>query len=218
MDISAKKSKVDDRLMDVVSIDEYLEHPELYANNGTGVEMSKDGQTYVLPHRSGQYSEDRAGVYDCGPIVKFVYPCEKDIEKYTNPIIDLANVKSIGELIEKEGLIRDIERELLTSPDSIFTPVINDTDSPVMRGLKEAVIAKNIDLDKYSDRFGDNYPNDKRQFKRDSITLFMFERMCDCLDMKARIIIEDKNPDVPNPIGKSISIDITGCDEDQNDT
>ena len=34
----------------------------------------------------------------------------------------------------------------------------------------EAVISKNIDIDKYADRFGDNFPNDKRQFKREDIT------------------------------------------------
>lgn len=119
-------------------------------------------------------------------------------------------------MIEKTSRVRNIEREILTSPDSIFTPVISDSDTPVMRGLKESVIAKQIDLDKYSERFGDNYPNDKRQFKKDSITLFMFERMCDCLDLSAKIIIEDKSPDVPNPMGKKIEIDITGVDETDN--
>lgn len=216
MEISAKKSKVEDKLMDVVSLDEYTKHPELYANTGTAVEIQKNDKTYLLPHRAGAHSPDRPGIYDCGPIVKFNFPSGKDEEKYTGEVIDLSDVESIGELIEKNAKVRNIEREILTSPDSIFTPVISNSDTPVMKGLKEAVIAKNIDLDKYSDRFGDNYPNDKRQFKKDSITLFMFERMCECLDMSAKIIIEDKSPDVPNPMGRVIEVDITGVDEEDD--
>ncbi|MCM1215970.1 MAG: hypothetical protein NC548_15795 [Lachnospiraceae bacterium] len=216
MDISAKKSKVEDRLLDAVTMEEYTEHPELYANTGTAVEIHQNDKTYLLPHRNGGYVADRPGVYDCGAIVKFNLPSEKEEDKYTGEIIDLADVSSIGELIEKNSKVRNIEREILTSPDSIFTPVISDSDTPVMRGLKEAVIAKQIDLDKYSDRFGDNYPNDKRQFKKDSVTLFMFERMCDCLDLNAEIIIKDKSPDVPNPMGKTITINISGLDEGDN--
>lgn len=216
MKISAKKAKVEDRLLDAVTMDEYTEHPELYANTGTAVEIHQNEKTYLLPHRNGNYVTDRPGVYDCGAIVKYNLPQQGDEEKYTGEIINLADVESIGELIEKTSRVRNIEREILTSPDSIFTPVISDSDTPVMRGLKESVIAKQIDLDKYSERFGDNYPNDKRQFKKDSITLFMFERMCNCLDLSAKIIIEDKSPDVPNPMGKKIEIDITGVDETDN--
>ena len=39
MEISAKKAKVEDRLLDAVTMDEYTEHPELYANTGTAVEI-----------------------------------------------------------------------------------------------------------------------------------------------------------------------------------
>ena len=47
------------------------------------------------------------------------------------------------------------------------------------------------------------------------ITLFMFERMCEKLDMKAQLIITDKNPDVPNPMGKTIVVDLISDDEDE---
>lgn len=205
-----KKAKVENRMLAVASYDEYTKHPELYANTSTGVEFEHDGKNYVLPHRNSSYTPDRPGVYDCGVINRFVLPTEENEEDYTGQVIDLSDVDNIGELTKKMDLLKDMEREILTSPDSIFTPIITDKDSPIMRGLKEAVIAKNIDLDKYADRFGDNFPNDKRQFKRDDMTLFMFNRMCQNLDIKAQLIIEDSECNVPNPIGRKIVIDLVG--------
>ena len=78
-----------------------------------------------------------------------------------------------------------------------------------MVGLKEAVIAKNIDLDKYEQRFGVNYNNDKRLFNRNTITMSKLKTMFDVLDMKATLIIEDKSEEVPNPMGKKIIVDLT---------
>ena len=210
-----KKSKVEGKILDVVSYDEYTSNPELYANSCTGVELERDGKNYVLPHRSTLYSADRPGIYNMGAINKFVFPNKDNEENYTQEIIDLSDAENISQLVSKMDKVRDIEREILTSPDNIFQPVITEKDSQIMRGLKEAVISKNIDIDKYSDRFGDNFPNDKRQFKRPEITLFMFERMCEKLDMKAQLIITDKNPDVPNPMGKTIVVDLISDDEDE---
>lgn len=211
-----KKSKVENRILDVVSYDEYTAHPELYHNTSTGVEFNHNGKTVILPHRSTSYSEDRPGVYNCGSIDRFVFPNEENESEYTQEIIDFSDVDAIGKLTTKMDKVRDLEREILTSPDNIFTPTISENDSPEMRGLKEAVIAKHIDIDKYADRFGDNFPNDKRQFKKGNITLFMMKRMCDCLDMKAELTISDASPDVPNPIGKPIVIDITSGDIDSD--
>lgn len=210
-----KKAKVENRILEVTSYEEYTEHPELYANTGTAVQFSHNGEDYVLPHRNTVYSPDRPGVYACGPINMFVLPTEENKEDYTSEVIDLSDVENIAELTKKMDLLKDMERDILTSPDNIFTPVVSETDSPIMRGLKEAVIAKHIDLDKYSDRFGDNFPNDKRQFKRDDMTLFMFNRMCQNLDIKAQLIIEDSNYDVPNPIGRQIVIDLVGGGDEE---
>lgn len=207
-----KKSRVENKILDVVSYEEYNAHPELYHNTDTGVEFEHDGKTVVLPHRSTSYNPDRPGVYDCGAIDRFVFPDENNEEEYTQDIIDFSDVNGIGKLTEKMDMVRDLERDILTSPDNIFVPTISENDSPEMKGLKEAVIAKHIDLDKYAERFGDNFPNDKRQFKKGNITLFMLKRMCDCLDMKATITIEDSGPNVPNPIGRPIVVDLTSGD------
>ena len=42
----------------------------------------------------------------------------------------------------------------------------------------------------------------------------MLVRMCNALDIKATLTLEDKNRDVPNPINKSISVEITTEDSD----
>ena len=105
-----KKSRVENRILEVVSVDDYISHPELFANSGTGIEFNKDGTTYVLPHRSTQLSEDRPGVYDCGPIVRFVLPDDEHKEDYTQDIIDFTNVDNISELTRKMEQVKDIER------------------------------------------------------------------------------------------------------------
>ena len=92
--------------------------------------------------------------------------------------------------------------------------IYKDEDSNEMKGMKEAVIAKHIDLDKYEHRFGSNYNNDKRLFNKHTISLPMIKRLCNALDMKATLVIEDANSDVPNPIGKKITIDVISNDEE----
>ena len=42
----------------------------------------------------------------------------------------------------------------------------------------------------------------------------MMNRINKALDIKATLILEDKSPDVPNPMGKKISIDLTGYDNE----
>ena len=116
----------------------------------------------------------------------------------------------------KQNKLKNAERTILTTPENIFVPVIRDDDSPEMVGLKEAVIAKEIDIDKYQARFGSNYSNDKRLFNDKSITLSKLKTMFKALDMKGTLIIEDLNDDIPNPIGKKIVIDLLGGDDNES--
>ena len=83
-----------------------------------------------------------------------------------------------------------------------------------MIGLKQAVIDKEIDINKYQSRF-DQFSNDRRKFKNHKISLDKFVSIAKSLDMKATVIIEDSSPNVPNPIGHKIVVDLipTGGDE-----
>ena len=122
------------------------------------------------------------------------------------------------EYLARQDRFKDIERDILTNPDNIFTPKPGPNDTPEMKGLKEAVAAKKIDIDKYADRFGDNFSNAKRKMRDESVSLLLLKRICDCLDMKAELIISDVSPDVPNPMGEPIHIQITGDTNIDNDS
>lgn len=110
------------------------------------------------------------------------------------------------------------EHDILESPDNIFQPRPTDNDAPAMYALKQATCEKRIDIDKYEHRFGVNFNNDKRVYNKHDITLKMLTRMCDNLDMEAVLTLRDKSPDVPNPIGHSISITLTGGNEDEDES
>jgi hypothetical protein len=203
-----KKAKVEGRMSTVVSIEELQTNRELYNTGTVAVEITKtDGETVVLPYRPNAVRLDRPGVYQAGNVGDMiVYPDEKDKAEYQPEVIDLANSRSMEEYMIKQGKLKDIEKEILTTPDNIFTPHISDEDSPLMKGLKKAVIKKHIDIDKYADGYGENFPNDKRKFKDHDISIKLFERHVDVLGIKAVLVLTDASPDIPNPIVDPIYI------------
>jgi hypothetical protein len=203
-----KKAKLEGRMSTVVSIEELQTNRELYNTGTVAVEITKtDGETVVLPYRPNAVRLDRPGVYQAGNVGDMiVYPDEKDKAEYQPEVIDLANSRSMEEYMIKQGKLKDIEKEILTTPDNIFTPHISDEDSPLMKGLKKAVIKKHIDIDKYADGYGENFPNDKRKFKDHDISIKLFERHVDVLGIKAVLVLTDASPDIPNPIVDPIYI------------
>jgi hypothetical protein len=203
-----KKAKLEGRMSTVVSIEELQTNRELYNTGTVAVEITKtDGETVVLPYRPNAVRLDRPGVYQAGNVGDMiVYPDEKDKAEYQPEVIDLSNSSSIEEYMIKQGKLKDIEKEILTTPDNIFTPHISDEDSPLMKGLKKAVIKKHIDIDKYADGYGENFPNDKRKFKDHDISIKLFERHVDVLGIKAVLVLTDASPDIPNPIVDPIYI------------
>lgn len=210
-----KKASVEDRLVDVISFDKLKDNKEIYNNSNTptAIEVSTfDGKDYILPYRPDTaISIDKVGVYEFGNVGYFIrYPDKRNEKKYQPNVIDFNNVNTIQEFIDKQDKVKDVEREILCNPDNIYKPVVGENDAPEMRAIKEAIRAKNIDIDKYADRFGENFPNDKRKLKDEKITLFLLKRMGECLDMNIEMIFSDKNPNVPNPIGMPIKISLTG--------
>lgn len=209
-----KKCKIESKIYDLASYDEYAEHPE---NFQSGYSAILEGDT-IYPVRGK--TDTRPGLYNCGPAVQFVPPGTEDAETYSSEnIIDFDNVKSLQDVMAKQDALRGAERTILTTIDNLFITEINQDDSPEMKGLKEAINLKQIDIDKYAQRFGDNFNNDKRLLRKDSITMSKMKSMMNILDMKGTLIIEDKSDDVPNPIGKRIVVEITnGEDKDNDDT
>lgn len=208
--MNIKQTNIDGKLLNVVTYEEFTSNLELNANYSTAVQMGD----MVLPVRSPN-EPNLPGIRINGPLYEVTKPDPDDEQYKASHMIDLSNVKEMEELIKKQGMIRDIEQEILTSPDNITVPNISSLDSPEMRGLKEAIIAKHIDFDKYSDRFGSNFANDKRILKTNSITQKMLKRILRNIDVKATLILEDTSPNVANPMGKKIEIDITENGEEE---
>lgn len=207
-----KRAEVNGILCDVVSIEQYTQNKDAYFRKSTVIDCGD----VILPIIDSQSSGPGIVVRNNYAFSEVIPPSADELEKYSSDrIIDFSNAKSIGEVMEKQEMVRQLENDILTDPDSIFTPKINPDDHPVMAGLKEAVIAKHIDLDKYEPRFGSNYPNDKRLFSKNKISLPMFERLTGGLDIDVEMILRDKQG-CANPMDKEIHIFLQGAyDEDE---
>lgn len=204
-----KKMRIGDKIYDVTTLPDYIKNKDAYTPQYTAI-LDEDTRL-VLPIKN-RY-EKGPGITISG--VSYIEE-PKDRDEYDmSKIIDFDNAQSIHDIMEKQNAVRSLERDILTSPDNIFSPKIFDDDSPEMKALKSAVLDKNIDLDKYEPRFGSNYNNDKRLFNKNNISLSMMKRVCDALDIEATLILSDKAPDVPNPIGRTIQVKLTGGVSDE---
>lgn len=213
LNITVKKAVSNGQVYEVISYDEYCENINRYlGRSDVGICLDyKDDKQVVLPLRS-EYVENPVspGVYNAGVIDFINMPDESIIQKYIpDKIISISNLDDVQDIIKAGEDIKKLDEPFITTPDEITKIPVNIDDQPEMRALKTALNEKNMDLDKYSGRFGSNYPNDKRQLKNNSVTLNILKRFCTNMDMEAVLTIKDKSPDVPNPIGREISVSLT---------
>jgi len=197
----------------VLSYDEYKQSSkELLELSSIAIVEEKDGDKYVLPYR-GEYIDGKStqpGIYSAGSLDFEVFPKQHDEENYKNiPIVTISSNDDIQSILEKENVLSKLAEPWITNPDNITQINIKDTDEPGMRCLKTAINSKHCDIDKYNQRFGQNFPNDKRQLKNSSVTLKIIDRYCENLDMEAILTIRDKEPGVPNPMRHPISISLS---------
>ena len=221
LNVSIKKSIVNGSMYDIISEEDYEKNKRNYPNNSTiAVEKEVDGKIVDLPIRNINYYSDGTltpGIYtgDRSPLEFTVLPNSDNIMNFVpRKTVEINNHNSMKEILQKEETISRMSEPWITSPDNISIFQITDEDQPEMKALKQALNAKQIDLDKYSIRFGNNFPNDKRQLRTHSATLNIIKRFCDNLDMDAVLILKDKHPNVPNPIGKEIEVCLTRNDEE----
>ena len=203
--MSLEKAKIDDIIYDVISIDEFYQNPSV-VNAYTAI---KGDDGYIYPVRTK--TDNRPGFYPTGGLDFFKPPSYGEASTYSQQnMINFREATNIREIIKTQQKLASAERTILTTIDNVFAPEITENDTPEMRALKEAVIEKHIDLDKYEPRFGPNYNNDKRLLKKQNITFGKLRSICNALDIKASITIEDASGDVPNPIGRTITVELTG--------
>ena len=208
-----KKAKINNRVTTVVTAEDALQN-ESYQNKFTSVEIND----MILPVKK-VYDPGSPGFYimSSGKIGKIVYPGTEDVEEYSiKNAVDFSNIENMKDLISKQEEVKRMESEVLSNSDNLFKPIVKENDSPEMKAMKKAICLKNIDLDLYQDRFSDNFNNDKRLLKGSSITISKMKSICDKLDIKVTLTLSDTNPNVPNPIGESISVDICGYDNEED--
>ena len=212
LDVTINRCVIDGKMLDIVDYERFASDPSTH-NSSIGILENYEGRQIVLPYKGKDNPEVKTttpGVYDAGCIDFVIHPSDEDLDKYTpEEIIDFNNHDSMKDILEKEETLSKLNEPWITSPDNITQFPISDNDRPEMICLKSALNAKKIDFDRYSDRFGDNYPNDKRQLKNNGATLNIIKRFCDKCDMEALLILRDKNPNVPNPMGVEICVSLT---------
>ena len=213
LNITVKKAVSNGQVYELLTYEEYCENPKRYlGRSDVGISFDyKDGQQVVIPLRD-EYVENPVspGVYNAG-VIDFIHmPDDSIAQKYIpDKIVSISNLDDVQNLIKSGEEIKKLDEPFITTPDEITQIPINIDDQPEMKALKMALNEKNMDLDKYSGRFGVNFPNDKRQLKNNSVTLNILKRFCANMDMEAVLTLKDKNPDVPNPIGREISVSLT---------
>lgn len=210
-----KKGKIDGKMVEIVTLEQYFANPSLYPNNYTAID---GGNGYVYPMRGKM--DGRPGIYinPKSPLIRQKDPTEENAADYSvDNIVNFEDAKTMSDIIHAENILKDQERSILTLADNIFMPPIKESDSSEMVGIKSAVRAKNCDVDKYEHRIGTkNFQNWKRLFDRPSMTLSKIRETCEALDIKASLTFEDINADVPNPMNQVIEVQITHIEDDNN--
>lgn len=198
-----KKALINNRLYDVVDMDEYTEHQDLYNPRFTAIETNGK----VLPIKNKNDSD--VGIYyQNNGIMCNVKKPEPDDHTYDSSIIiDYGDCKTVKDVINKDNLVRDIENEILTTKDNIFSLNVGPDDTPEMKAVKEAINLKQVDIKQYESRF-DQFQNDIRLLKGKSITLGKLISTCDNFDISAELILKDREG-CANPMNSEIRINLT---------
>lgn len=200
-----RKMEIDKRLMEVCTRSEYRDHPELYSPRFTAIEMPYG---VVLPIKNRTTDTGPGMYYQPGAMVCYVEKPEDQAAYSADKVIDYSNPSNIGEIFRNNELIRDIRNDIMTTSDNIFYLKIGDNDTPEMKALKTAINSKQVDKRQYEDRF-DQFQNDMRLLKGESITLGKLISICGAFDISAVLTLRDKYTDTPNPMNQELSVDLT---------
>lgn len=202
-----KKIKIGNCLYDVIDSDNVQNIHNRYQYGEVAVQFGD--QVYPYIGKSGT----APGFYATN-VGSYIVP--SDDERYSSQnILDFDKCENVKELIQMNQCLKDLENEIINSSTDLYTPKINEEDTPEMIGLREAIIQKKIDIDKYQDRFGASFNNDKRILSNsNNISFQKIKSISDNLDINLTLIIEDK-PGAANPIGKQLSIPLNYIREDE---
>jgi len=135
---------------------------------------------------------------------------EKETYDVTTHVASLNPVSIIDTTNTKEEI-------LIAIPEStkIFQPTLNPSDDILKRIAKMALIQKNVDLDRYKDRFKDKNAlfNFKQVIRGDNkLSILIFDRGMEALNLEYTITIREK--DDKNYVGTKLSAPICVSSDD----
>ena len=161
------------------------------------------------PYR-GEYKTKKStlpGIYTNGSKEIIIEPEKDDIPAYT---VSTHVAKIDSEEIYKGIVAKEDEFQIYSDGKNAYIPDISINDDPFKRALKEAIIAKGIDIDSIKDRFSDRNAvfNFKSVMKGDNkVSTLIFERGCEAFGLGYCIVLYDK--DNNNIIGHAINTSAT---------
>ena len=207
-----KKMLIGKKLYDVVDIETYTNNTKLYDDKFTAIEC---GNT-VLPIK-GKNDLGPGIIYNEGSMVhKLDLPDDSNKHNYdSSNIIDYSKAETMQDLICKENLVRDIEKDILINKDNILSLKIGKDDTPQMVGMKQSINAKEVDPKQYERRIP-QYQNDMRLLKGKDITMSKAISLANAFDIEIEMIYRDKKGCV-NPMNKEIRVILTTEDSAEGD-
>lgn len=192
----------------IISDDGYVYVGVPYDKKITNYDMT---YAYIIddmfyPYR-GEYNEKKSvlpGIYSNGSNKAIIIkPDDKDKDAYK---VETHRAKIDSDAIYDGILAREDEFQIYSDGKSAYIPDITINDDPFKRALKEAIIAKGIDIDNIKDRFSDRNAvfNFKSVMKGDNkVSTLIFERGCEAFGLGYCIVLYDK--DKNNIIGHEIN-------------
>lgn len=206
MSIIMNKAFIDGKIYDVMEQQDFGYVPYY----GDSLAINING--FILPIRNTTQIT-KPGIYFDGIFYRPVFPTTEE-EALIYSTIHLAYFVSADTFKDvvaaKEKLEKD-EFNHLVSSSNIFTPVIDPiNDRALILGLKMAVTEKQCDINRYAEKFGSDFNNDRRKFNGHDITAAKYSSITSNMDIRTTLIIEDMNPGVANPMGKRIILTWVG--------
>ena len=161
------------------------------------------GDTFY-PYR-GEYNKKKStlpGIYNTGDKPIIIKPNKNEEEAYK---VETHYAKIDTDAIYDGITAKEDDFQIYADGKNTYIPDITINDDPFKRALKEAIIAKGIDIDSIKDRFSDRNAvfNFKSVMKGENkVSTLIFERGCEAFGLGYCIVLYDK--DNNNIIGHPI--------------
>lgn len=220
--MSMKKAILNDKIYNLITKEEYFNKKDYYdTTDSIAIESQFPYKNQMvdigLPLTQ---SKNIIGAYrnENSPILYLNVKDEDKLDNYIckdSNVIDFSNIDNMSQYYENCIKYNDAEREIITNTINQSKPIIKEDDSPLLKITKQTICDKNIDMDKYADRF-DQYNNDKRlvSSSKKDITMKKASMMLDKLDVDTYVITTNKDGDIPNPMPHPLIRKVSGEGEE----